>query len=73
MIYLSRLNGEILAINSDLIEFIEETPNTVISMTTGRKIVVLEGIDEVIDKILEYKRRIFVEDTPITKYRRNEV
>ncbi|MCT4564064.1 MAG: flagellar FlbD family protein [Maledivibacter sp.] len=73
MIYVSRLNGEVLAVNSDLIEFIEATPNTVVSMTTGRKIVVKEGIDEIIVKILEYKKRIFVENVPDTKYHRNEV
>lgn len=73
MIYVSRLNGEVLAVNSDLIEFIEATPNTVISMTTGRKIVVTESIDEIIVKTLEYKRRIFANSDPITKHNRNEV
>lgn len=73
MIYVSRLNGEVLAVNSDLIEFIAATPNTVISMTTGRKIVVTESIDEIIVKILEYKKRVFGNNDPITKYHRNEV
>lgn len=73
MIYVSRLNGEVLAVNSDLIEFIEATPNTVISMTTGRKIVVTESIDDIIVKRLEYKRRIFANNDPITKHNRNEV
>ncbi|SKC74391.1 flagellar FlbD family protein [Maledivibacter halophilus] len=73
MIYVSRLNGEILAVNSDLIEFIEANPNTVISMTTGRKIVVNENVDEIIVKILEHKKRIFADNDPIIKHNRNEV
>lgn len=73
MIYVSRLNGEILAVNADLIEFIEANPNTVISMTTGRKIVVNESVDEIIVKILEHKKRIFADNDPIIKHNRNEV
>lgn len=73
MIYVSRLNGEILAVNSDIIEFIEANPNTVISMTTGRKIVVKESVDEIIVKILEHKKRIFTDNDPIIKHNRNEV
>jgi len=73
MIYVSRLNGKIFVVNCELIEFIESTPNTVISMTTGRKIVVSESIDEIIVKIIEYKKRVFDENNPIIKYRGNEV
>lgn len=73
MIYLSRLNGETFVFNCDLIESIEATPNTVISMTTGKKIVVSESIDEIIDRIIEYRRRIFIKDNPTIKNRRNEV
>ncbi len=59
MIYITRLNGENYVVNSDLIEFIEANPDTVISMTTGKKIVVSESIDEIIDKIIQYKMKIF--------------
>ncbi len=59
MIKVTRLNGEHFIINCDLIEFIESTPDTVISMTTGKKVVVEESIDGVINKIIEYKRKIY--------------
>ena len=73
MIYVSRLNWKTFAVNCDLIEFVEATPNTVISMTTGKKIVVAESIDEVIVKIIEYKKKVFGKDYPTIKYHRNEV
>lgn len=73
MIYVSRLNGEVFVVNCELIEFIESTPNTVISMTTGRKIVVSESIDEIIVKIIKYKKRVFEKGIPIIKYQGNEV
>lgn len=56
MIRVSRLNMENFFVNSDLIEFVEETPNTVISMASGRKIVVSETADEVKRLIIEFKR-----------------
>lgn len=51
MIKVKRLNGKEFVINSNLIEFVEETPDTVITLTTGRKVVVQESIDEVIEKV----------------------
>lgn len=47
-----------LTINSDLIEFMESTPDTTISMTTGKKIIAKESIDEVIKKIIAYKNEV---------------
>jgi len=64
MISLSRLNKEVFLVNCDLIEFIEETPNTVISMVSGRKIVVTEPCEEVKKRVIEYKRLIY-SDNPI--------
>lgn len=59
MIDVTRLNGKSLVINCELIEFIEETPDTVITFTTGTKIVVTESAEELKRMILEYKRSIF--------------
>ncbi len=59
MIKVTRLNGKEFYINTDLIEFIESTPDTVISMTTGRKVIVQEEIEEILNRIYEYKNRIF--------------
>lgn len=58
MIKVTKLNGEQLYINSNLIEFIEETPDTMITLTTGRKIIIKEKTNEVIDKIIEYNNKI---------------
>jgi flagellar protein FlbD len=56
LIKVTRLNGTELVINSDLIELMEQTPDTVITLTTGHKLVVKESIDILIGKIIEFKR-----------------
>jgi len=43
-------------LNADLIETVEETPDTVITLTTGKKIIVEESSDEIIRRVLEYRR-----------------
>jgi len=56
MIRLTRINQKPLVINSDLIEHIEITPDTVIAMTTGQKFVVLESAEEILQKVIEFRR-----------------
>lgn len=58
MIDVTRLNGKSFVLNAELIEVMEETPDTVITLTTGHKYVVKENLDEVMQKILTYKRNI---------------
>jgi flagellar protein FlbD len=58
MIRLTRLNNRPLVVNSELIKFIENAPDTVITLVTGEKIVVLETAEEVIARIVEYRRRL---------------
>lgn len=58
MIRLTRINQVPVVLNSDLIEQVEVTPDTVIALTTGHKFVVLESADEVIEKVVEFRRRI---------------
>jgi flagellar protein FlbD len=58
MISLTRINRMPLVLNADLIEHIEVTPDTVISLTNGHKYVVRESADEVIDRVVEFRRRI---------------
>lgn len=58
MIYLTKLNGNQFIVNADLIESVEATPDTMITLTNGKKIVVTESIAEVIQKSLEYKGKI---------------
>jgi len=63
MIKVTRINNEPIVINAELIEFIESTPDTIITTTTGKKIIVKESVDEVIDKIIEYRQRCFEKAT----------
>jgi flagellar protein FlbD len=56
MIKVTRLNDAQLVINADLIEFVEAIPDTIVSLTTGKKIMVKESIDEVIDRVAKFKR-----------------
>ena len=58
MIHLTRLNHAAIVVNSDLIEHIEMNPDTVISMTTGQRITVLESIDVIIERIVEFRRQL---------------
>lgn len=58
MIKVTRLNGEEIYVNSDLIEFIEKTPDTVLTLTTGRKIVVREDVSEIIRQITSFRRSL---------------
>ncbi len=58
MIRLTRINHTPLVVNSDLIEHIEVTPDTVISLLNGQKFVVLESTDDVIAKVVEFRRAI---------------
>ena len=59
MISVTRFNDSTLIINADLIQTVEETPDTVITLTTGTKFIVKEKSKEIVDKVVEYKRRIF--------------
>ena len=59
MIQVTRINHKKFTINSDLIECVEETPDTLITMTTGRKILVEESENEVVEKIILFKNKCF--------------
>ena len=56
---MTNLNGETFILNDDYIETIEARPDTVIKLFNDKKYVVRESIDEVIQRVVEYKRRIF--------------
>lgn len=47
-----------MVINAELIEFLEATPDTVITLTDGKKIVIVESVEEIIEKIITYRRMI---------------
>ena len=58
MIRLTRLNQVPLVLNSDLIEHIEMTPDTVISLTSGQKFIVRETSEQVIELVIQYRQAI---------------
>ena len=58
MIQVTRLNHLPLILNSDLIEHIEATPDTVVSLTTGQKIMVLESAEEIVERVVAFRRMI---------------
>ena len=59
MIDVTRMNGKQFTLNSDLIETIEETPDTVLTLTTGKKIIVQESRQEVKNLVKLYRKEIF--------------
>lgn len=61
MIKLTRLNGQQIVVNPELIEWMEAHPDTTISLATGSKIVVKENIDAVIEQVMIYRKDLFAE------------
>lgn len=61
MVEVTRLNGQNVILNGDLIELIEAKPDTIVSLTTGRKIIVREAVDELIQKIFDYRRMLLAD------------
>ena len=59
MIEVTRLKGKKMMINAELIETVEETPDTVITLTNGKKFVVSESAEEVTSLVISNKRKIF--------------
>jgi flagellar protein FlbD len=58
MIRLTRLNNQDLILNSDLVKFVEHAPDTVISLITGEKFIVRESSDEVVQRIVDFRRSV---------------
>lgn len=59
MIDVTGMNHERFILNADHIEKIEEVPETIITLTNGRKYIVLESVQEVKNAVIEYKNKIF--------------
>jgi flagellar protein FlbD len=58
MIQLTRLNNHPLALNSDLIKFVEQAPDTVITLVNGEKSVVRESSQDVLDRVVQFRRSV---------------
>jgi flagellar protein FlbD len=59
MIALTRLNGQPIMVNADLIESVETTPDTVITLVSGNKLVVRDTMETIQERIIEFKRKIY--------------
>lgn len=59
MIDVTKLNGKSITVNSDLIEIVEETPDTVITLTTGKKIIVKESRQMIKNLVKSFKRECY--------------
>lgn len=59
MIELTKINEARFTVNADIIESIEETPDTVVTLTTGKKIIVKESMKEITDLVITYKKAIY--------------
>jgi len=64
VIKLSRLNGSEIVVNAELIEWIESTPDTTITLATGSKVIVKNSSDEVLEKIMGYRRALSAAGRP---------
>lgn len=58
MVQLTRLNSHPLLLNADLIKYVEESPDTVITLINGEKVVVRESAEQVVEKVVEFRRRL---------------
>jgi flagellar protein FlbD len=58
MIQLTRLNNTTIIINSDLIKCVEQSPDTVITLLNGEKILVRESAAQILDAIVQFRRRV---------------
>ena len=58
MIKITRLNGRMTVVNAELITTAEATPDTMITLTSGQKLAVLESVDEVIELVHDYRRQV---------------
>ncbi len=59
MVELTRLSDVKFTINAEIIEMVEETPDTVITLTTGKKVIVKESRSEVTNLVIAYKKAIY--------------
>ncbi len=64
MIILTRLDGSQILLNSEFIEMVEKTPDTVVRLSDKKYFIVRENLEEIIDKVVEFKKRC-VENTPL--------
>ena len=70
MIKLTRLGGEPFILNADLIRYVEQRPDTFITLDSGDRVVVTESMDEVLERAIRYQQRkhMIPEPLPVTQH-----
>ena len=61
MIQLTRLNGNPIVVNSELIKFAESSPDTMLTLVNGEKLIVREGLHDVMNRVLQYRARLLAD------------
>ena len=72
MIRLHRLNGAEVVVNAELVETVESHPDTVLVLATGNKFVVQESVSEVIQRVVEYRKSVYVGASYLPEFLRGE-
>lgn len=60
MIKLIGFNNKEFVLNSELIEKIEEVPETLVTLVNGKKVIVKDTVDEIVEKVIDYKKKIYI-------------
>jgi flagellar protein FlbD len=55
---LTRLNDKLVVVNAELIKFVESTPDTLVTLTSGDHFMVRESVEDVVERAIEYARRV---------------
>ncbi len=72
MIYVTRLNGKKFYINAELVQLVESTPDTVITLINGAKYIVKDSAEEIVQRILEYHQMVSGSKDKIMEARTSE-
>ena len=72
MIRLHRLNGQEVIVNAELIESVEAFPDTVVGLATGNRFVIQESVSEVIQRVVEYRKSVYVGASYLPEFLRGE-
>ncbi|MBZ0264414.1 flagellar FlbD family protein [bacterium] len=67
MIKVTRLDGTEIIVNSDMIEFVEATPDTILTLTDGKKVIVEQDPDDVVERIIHFRNRVMAPLTNSTE------
>ena len=65
MIILTRLNDRAVVVNAELIKYVEQTPDTLVTLTSGDKLMVKESSEEVVRRVIEFGRALRVQPRPM--------